>query len=94
MDSDEITVKQIESADELAVARAIRDQIFINEQGIPAELEHDALDPESLHVLAYQGDAAVATARLTLNADGEGVLARVAMLPECRGAGLARIVHK
>ena len=94
MGSEEITVKQIAGPEELALARAIRDRIFIDEQGIPAELEHDAMDPESLHVLAYQGDTAVATARLTLQADGEGVLARVAVLPECRGAGLGQVVVK
>lgn len=90
--SDDITVKQIESPADLAIARTIRDQVFIDEQGIPAELEHDELDAESLHVLAYRGPTAVATARLTLNTDKEAVLARVAVLPECRGAGLGQVV--
>jgi len=34
-------------------ARAIRDAVFIQEQGIPAELEHDAADAGALHAVAF-----------------------------------------
>ena len=39
--------------DHMAQVRAIRQQVFIDEQGIPEELEWDDRDAGCLHVLAY-----------------------------------------
>lgn len=35
-----------------AAARLVRDEVFVDEQKVPVELEHDANDPLCLHVLA------------------------------------------
>jgi len=42
----------VESPEDLESARAIRIAVFVEEQGIPRELELDALDAEATHVLA------------------------------------------
>ena len=34
-------------------ARAIRDAVFIQEQGVPAALEQDSADGDALHVVAF-----------------------------------------
>ena len=48
--------------------RAIRERVFIDEQGIPAELEWDGLDPGCAHLLAYDMEGnAIATARMQAN---------------------------
>ena len=50
----------------LAELRAVRDEVFVGEQGVPITLEHDALDPLCTHVLARLLDGSpVGTARLT-----------------------------
>jgi predicted GNAT family N-acyltransferase len=65
--------------------RAVRDQVFVLEQGVPVELEHDALDPQCLHVLAFQANGeGIATGRLL----PDGHLGRMAVRKEWRGLGV------
>ena len=67
--------------------RAIREQVFITELGIPAALEWDGRDADASHVIAEtrQGTA-VGTARLL----PDGQIGRMAVLPTYRGAGIGR----
>jgi predicted GNAT family N-acyltransferase len=70
-------------------AARIRDAVFIREQGIPVELEWDAEDATSVHVVAYRVGPArepVATARLLKG----GWIGRVAVLKPARRGGLGR----
>ena len=62
--------------------RTIREQVFIREQGVPAELEWDGLDQSSQHVLALSvnGDA-IGCGRIS----PDGKLGRIAVLPAWRG---------
>lgn len=65
--------------------RALRERVFIQEQGVPAELEWDGLDPGCAHLLAYDMEGnAIATARMQAN----GHIGRMAVLPEWRGHGV------
>lgn len=68
---------------ELAAAREIRRAVFIEEQGVPAELEVDGLDPTCEHFLVFRDGAPVGTARLRQIDDG-WKLERVAVLREHR----------
>lgn len=68
-----------------AELHAIREAVFIHEQGVPAELERDALDAVSTHALARLLDGtAVGTARLT----PDGHIGRMAVLEAWRGRGV------
>lgn len=62
--------------------RAIREEVFIREQGVPAKLEWDGLDQTSQHVLALSvnGDA-IGCGRIT----PDGKIGRIAVLPAWRG---------
>ena len=63
----------------------IRFAVFVEEQGVPAELEEDDQDPETLHLLAEAPDGrAVGTARMLR----DGHIGRMAVLPAWRGRGL------
>lgn len=77
--------------DHIRDAKAIRKKVFCEEQFIPDELDLDGLDSQSIHVLAYDGSKAVGTARLTVQGH-QAILARVAILEDCRGKGLANRV--
>ena len=67
--------------------RAIRETVFIHEQGVPVELEWDGLDSACAHVLAWtnRGEA-IGTARMQQN----GTIGRMAVLKDWRGRGVGR----
>ena len=69
--------------------RAIREMVFIREQGVPPELEWDELDAACLHLLAVDpaGNPA-GTARLS----PKGKIGRMAVLKECRGKGMGNML--
>jgi YbgC/YbaW family acyl-CoA thioester hydrolase len=74
-----------------ADARAIRDAVFIQEQGVPAELEQDSADVGALHVVAFNRlGRALGTARLVTVEPGVAKLGRMAVLASVRGAGIGR----
>lgn len=78
----------------LQEAHDIRNQVFIEEQGIPADLDVDGKDRISEHVLIRESDGglAIGTGRLTPISNTEGILARIAVLPAHRGKGLGRLI--
>jgi predicted GNAT family N-acyltransferase len=66
-------------------ARAVRDDVFINEQRIPVELEWDDMDRVSLHaVVCDQTGQAIGTGRLL----PDGHIGRMAVIRSMRGAGV------
>jgi predicted GNAT family N-acyltransferase len=67
------------------LAGPVREQVFVREQGVPLDMEYDAADPISLHMLA-RGPAgeAIGTGRLL----SDGHVGRLAVLPEWRGKGV------
>lgn len=67
--------------------RAVREAVFMAEQGVPAELEWDGLDPLCVHFLAFGGRSeAIGTARFT----PDGHVGRMAVLEPWRGQGVGR----
>jgi predicted GNAT family N-acyltransferase len=92
-----IVVAEAGEADR-ATAFAIRRRVFVDEQGVPEELELDDLDATALHVVAGRGGRVVGTGRLVVEAPGYaglepqlgpvGHLGRLAVLAEMRGTGI------
>ncbi|MBE7940795.1 YbgC/FadM family acyl-CoA thioesterase [Ramlibacter aquaticus] len=69
----------------------LRTQVFVQEQGIPADEEYDAQDATALHALALNRlGQPVATARLLQQAPGVALIGRVAVHPVLRGSGVGR----
>ena len=65
--------------------KPIRESVFIQEQNVPAELEWDGLDKESIHTLAILEDnTPIGTARLL----PDGHIGRMAVLREYRKMGV------
>lgn len=64
---------------------AIRHAVFVEEQGVPIELEHDRYDREALHLIATAADGTpIATARML----ADGHIGRIAVLSDWRGRGI------
>lgn len=84
-----LTLKRVTTAEELQCAVDIQLAVFFEEQGIAEALCHDGND-DAWHVLALDGDQPVATARMRRGKAGEGEIARVAVLPSHRSAGIGR----
>jgi len=67
--------------------RAVRQAVFMIEQGVPADLEWDGLDPDCAHALALSARGeAIGAARLT----PDGHIGRMAVLAVWRGQGVGR----
>ncbi len=85
-----ISIKEVATAEELAQAQQIRVQVLEAEQGFPHDVNIDGLDPSAIHLLILDDNVPVATARVTASAEGEGKIARIAVLPSHRGRGLGK----
>lgn len=72
--------------EELAAGcRLVRDEVFVAEQRVPVELEHDGRDEGSVHVLvSTRGGDPVATGRLL----PDGHIGRMAVRRAWRGQGV------
>ena len=71
-------------------AFAIRHKVFIEEQGVPEDLELDELDQLAMHALAFQDSKCVGTGRLVSIGGQNGQIGRMAVLPRFRNQGFGR----
>jgi ElaA protein len=78
---------KIEVTDDIPTCQALRRVVFIEEQGVPEADEVDGLDGRAIHLLAWDGECPVGTARLLVKGE-VGKIGRVCVLPEARGLGL------
>lgn len=70
--------------DRLAI-QSIREEVFVREQGIPADLEWDGRDSSAVHLLAQDAEGQpIGTARML----PEGHIGRMAILPDWRRTGI------
>ncbi len=78
----------------MAAVLAMRQQVFVAEQGIPAAADADGLDSTCWHVLVAVQQQPAASGRLypVGGKAGHGVLSRIAVLPPWRGQGLSAVV--
>jgi predicted GNAT family N-acyltransferase len=80
-----LLVRDADLSKDCASIRHVRENVFIDEQRVPRELEFDERDPLCRHVLVFDGDSPVGTGRLDL--DYGGKVGRVAVLATHRRGG-------
>lgn len=95
-------VRRAVSADDRAAAYRIRHAVFVDEQGVPVQLERDERDADAGHFIACLGDEVVGAVRVVIEPPGfEGTdaahgaithLGRLAVLPEQRGQGIGALL--
>lgn len=74
-------------------ARAVRTEVFVQEQKIPAEMEYDEADAGCVHAVAYNGiGMALATGRLLEHVPGVAKIGRMAVRQPLRGGRAGRAV--
>jgi predicted GNAT family N-acyltransferase len=71
-----------------AHAAPIRFAVFVEEQGVPREIELDAMDAQCVHAVVFEGGSAVATGRLL----PDGHIGRMAVLKAWRGRGIGGLL--
>ncbi|MBI4866916.1 MAG: GNAT family N-acetyltransferase [Candidatus Wallbacteria bacterium] len=72
-------------------AIALRTEVFVREQQVPEEIEHDEHDDTAVHALATVSGTVVATGRLVVEG-GTARIGRMAVARERRGSGLGRAI--
>ena len=80
--------------EDLSLPFAIREEVFINEQGFSKELEQDAMDKRALHAVAVAEDTPCATGRLFFGDDGAWHIGRMAVLKQWRGQHMGDLVMR
>ncbi len=81
----ECRIREVAFADAAEALRTIRETVFVDEQGVPLELEWDGLDGGAVHVLAESAAGEpIGTARLL----PDGHIGRMAVLRPWRGQGI------
>ncbi len=82
-----LNIKYIETEKEYQLARMIREEVFINGQNVPREIELDNYEKTATHILAISDNEAVGTARWRFTEKGVK-LERFAVLEQYRGTGI------
>jgi predicted GNAT family N-acyltransferase len=85
-----LRVRDADFTADFASIRHVRSTVFIDEQRVPLELEFDDRDAHCRHVLAFDGDAPIATGRLDV--DYGGKVGRVAVVATHRRTGVGRAI--
>ena len=86
-----VTCRRVADLTDWANAVAIRLAVFVDEQRVPFDEELDEHDRDAIHVLACQAGRPVGTGRLIVDGT-HGVVGRMAVLAEARGAGVGSAV--
>ena len=68
----------------------IRNRVFVKEQQVPAEMEIDELEDQTIYVVGYLDDTPVATARIFPIEQNTYKVQRVAVLSNQRGKQLGK----
>lgn len=82
-----IEIHKVKDNNEMDLVHEIRREVFINEQGVPEELEMDDLDQEAVHVLAYVDGMPAGCGRMIFNGE-YAKIGRVAVKKDIRRTGI------
>ena len=81
-------------SDLMRYAFELRYEVFVDEQGVPRELEVDEFDPHATHLVAVRDDQVIGTLRM-LEHEGAAKIGRVAVRAAARRTGIgARLMDR
>ncbi|MFI4918734.1 MAG: GNAT family N-acetyltransferase [Legionellales bacterium] len=88
-----LRIKKAVSDEDIQKCLEIRFKVFVDGQRVPAEIELDGKDAESVHYLSFINEYPAGVARVRYM-DGFSKIERVAVLDEYQGRGLGRDIMK
>ena len=87
----EITVKLVETEEDMEAAVSIRFRVFVDEQSVPAEIELDEYDAVATHAIAIEDGQAVGTGRMYFE-EGTARIGRMAVDSTHRRRGVGGLI--
>ena len=87
MENMDIKIKKVENEEEFEKALNVRFRVFVDEQGVPRELERDEKDEEAIHVIAQNKDKTVGCGRIVFHEE-KAKLGRLAVDKSWRQQGI------
>src|SRR5690606_31842114 len=88
-----VVIKKVKTREELKMVHDIRREVFIEEQGVPEEIEMDDKDDEAIHVLAVVDDEPAGCGRILFNGS-DARIGRVAVRKKMRRSGIGEGICK
>jgi len=73
-------------------AFSVRRKVFVEEQGVPLNLELDELDKTADHFVVYSAENPIGAGRIREITAGIGKVERVCILPDYRGKHLGNLI--
>ena len=86
-----VTVKLVETEEEMEAAVGIRFRVFVDEQSVPPEIELDEYDAVATHAIAMEEGRAVGTGRAIVS-EGAARIGRMAVDQPHRRAGVGGLI--
>ncbi|WP_342509027.1 GNAT family N-acetyltransferase [Sporosarcina sp. FSL K6-2383] len=87
-----VTVRIVTSDLEREDAFSVRRKVFVEEQGVPLNLELDDFDKDAVHFVVYSMTTAIGAGRLRETNAGIGKVERICILEEYRGQHLGNLI--
>lgn len=84
-------IRDVSSFEQLEVAFYIRQVVFVIEQHCPVQDEFDAFDAVASHILAYDGEQPIGTARWRI-VDGVAKFERICVLSSYRNQSVGQLL--
>lgn len=85
-----LILRVVTYAEAATAIKTIRHSVFQVEQGVDSALDFDGLDEVAMHIVVYQDDQPVGTARIRYLTEQLAKIERVAVLATYRGQGIGR----
>lgn len=82
----------VQSAEDREAVFGLRYRVFVEEQGVPIDVERDADEQSAYHLLVRDQGKAVGTARLVVKEEIGAQISRVCVIPDYRRRGLGSIL--
>ena len=92
---EDLTIKLVETEEEMEAAIGVRFRVFVGEQRVPVEEELDELDATATHAIAIREGEVVATGRVLYgNEDTAARIGRMAVDAQWRRQGIGGLLLK
>lgn len=84
----DVTVRRATTPLDMDALHVLRRQVFVQEQGVPPEMESDELDETACQAIALVDGVVVGTGRMVMLAGGEARIGRMAVHGDARRRGI------